>query len=217
MNKEVLERWETLKIKEGIFRFSCGGDSMSDTEIVFQDENNNEFEDAELSSYFEDEVYRNVTFYEASDGHYMGESGNVYITLCDDGDAFDYMKSAQSEWSEFSNGEMLCEVNEDEVKFLTEYIDTMSDADWNGMVTIYKKDFILKPEHEKMIVDLHEKFADCANCYEPEDVVGEMSDEPTQYSTAENEGTIGIEFVEKEGKTHVKLYVQCNVYTYTDS
>jgi hypothetical protein len=215
--KETIEHWKKSKIAYAEFQFSCGGDSMNDTEIVFFDAEGNEVADEHsLAGYFEDEVYKEVNFYEASDGHYIGESGVVRIELNDEGDDFYYIKSAQSEWSERYSGEMLCEVTKEEVEFLNEYIGGMSDANWNGRQTDYKKDFILKPEHEKMVEELHEKFQDCANDFVPE-TKGEMSGDSTQYNTAEDEGEMGVEFVEQEGKTFVKLYVICEVYEYTDA
>jgi len=215
--KQIISDWKKLSIAYAQFEFNCGGDSMGDTEITFFDEQNNEVEDnCGLAGYFDDEVYRNVTFYDTSDGHYMGESGHVDIRLNDEGDGFEYTKCAQSEWSELVEGIMLCEVTKEEAEFLNEYIGGMSDANWNGEQTDYKKDFILKPEHEEMVSNLHEKFSDCANEFEPE-TTGEPSDEPVQYNTAKDEGEMGVEFDEHEGKIHVKLYVACNVYMYTDS
>jgi hypothetical protein len=215
--EKIIQDWKKSKIAYAEFQFSCGGDSMNDTDLVFFDSEGNKVADEhDLTGYFEDEVYKHIDFYEASDGHYMGENGVVHIELNDEGDDFEYTKSAQSEWCERYSGEMLCEVTKEEVEFLNEYISGMSDASWNGRQTDYKKDFILKPEHEEMVEELHEKFQDCANGFAPE-TKGEMTDEPTQYNTAEDEGEMGVEFVEQEGKTFVKLYVNCEVYEYTDA
>lgn len=215
--QDIIEKWKELKIVQGDFRFNCGGDSMGDTETWFENESGEEFQDSDLGSYFENEVYNHVQFYEASDGHYMGESGNVYITLNDEGDDFEYTKSAQSEWCERYSGEIECEVTEEEAKFLTEYIGAMSQTNWNGKQTDYKKDFILTDEHEQMIEGLHTKFEDSANEWQPEDMKGEFVEDSTTYNTAEDEGEVELTLTEREGKHFVKLYVGCEVYEYTDA
>lgn len=215
--KTIISDWKKSKIARAEFKFSCGGDSMGDTEILFFDAEDKEVADKHgLANYFDNEVYRRVRFYEASDGHYMGESGVVHIELNDEGDDFEYVKSARSEWCERCGGEMFCEVTKEEVEFLNEYIGGMSDANWNGRQTDYKKDFILKPEHEGMVEELHEKFRICAIDFDPE-TEGELSDDSTQYNTTESEGEMGVEIIEQEGKTFVKLYVSCDVYKYTDA
>jgi hypothetical protein len=214
---QEIKDWKKQNIAYAEFQFSCGGDSMNDTDLLFYNEQGDVVnETCGLSAYFENEVYNEVSFYEASDGHYMGENGVVRIELSDEEDEFHYMKSAQSEWCERYNGELECEVTEDEVKFLTEYIGGMSDASWNGRQTDYKKDFVLTDEYEEMIDDLHTKFQDCADEFAPE-TKGERTDDSTTYNTAEDEGAVGLTITQKEGKHFVKLYVECEVYEYTDS
>ena len=215
MDKQILERWKYLKIRQGDFKFNCGGDSMGDTEIVFEDENGNVFEDAELANYFEDEVYRNVTFYEASDGHYMGESGNVYITLNDEEDDFEYSKSAQSEFSEQYSDEMLVPLTDDEYQVLSKYVSGMSNSNWGGEAVDYKVDFILTPEIEKVIEGLFNKFDEAAKTYEPE-CSGEIQEDSYTYVTLADERT-EMKFVDVGGEMNVELHVTCDVYEYRDS
>jgi hypothetical protein len=216
--EQTIKRWNDLKITQGRFEFNCGGDSMGDTQMYFKSSlYEDEFEDAELANYFEDAVYKKVEFYEASDGHYMGEAGNVFITLNDDGNDFDYNKSAQSEWCNTIEGEMLCEVTEDEANFLNEYIAGMSFTGWNGNQSDYKKDFILTDEHEVLIDELHTKFADCANDFEPE-AEGESDGENTSYNTSQDDGSEPqVTIIEQDGKHYVKLFVACSMYQYTDA
>jgi hypothetical protein len=220
--QEIIEKWKAQKIAYAEFHFSCGGDSMNDTNLLFHDEKGEVVEfafatdESGLTDYFDNEVYNQVQFYEASDGHYMGESGIVRIELSDEEDDFIYTKSAQSEWCERYSGETLCEVTKEEADFLTEYIGGMSHTNWNGVGTDYKKDFILTEENEEMIKELHDKFQDCANDWTPEHK-GEITDDSVNYNTAEDEGENGLEIVEQEGKLYVKLYVDCEVYEYSDS
>ena len=100
--QEAIKTWKDLGVARANFEFSCGGDSMNDYSVTLEDANGNSIESAELRDYFENETFRNVQFYEASDGHYMGEAGTVEITLNEDDEEpfFDYFKNAQSEWSE---------------------------------------------------------------------------------------------------------------------
>ncbi len=214
---QEIKDWKEQNIAYAEFQFSCGGDSMNDTDLLFYNEKGEIVnETCGLSAYFDNEVYNRVQFYEASDGHYMGENGIVHIELSDEEDDFIYMKSAQSEWCERYNGEIECEITEDEAKFLTEYIGAMSHTNWNGKGTDYKKDFVLTDEHEKMIEHLHESFQDCANDWTPEHK-GEITDDSVNYNTAEDEGEVELTITQKEGKHFVKLYVDCEVYEYTDS
>jgi hypothetical protein len=215
MDKQILERWKDLKIKQGDFKFNCGGDSMGDTELTFEDEAGNVFEDTELANYFEDEVYRNVTFYEASDGHYMGESGNVYITLNDEEDDFEYSKSAQSEYCETESGVVLVPLTDKEFEVLNEYVGGMANSDWNGESVDYKKDFILTDDIQETISELQTKFTDYADTFQPE-TKGEVREDSYSYSTANDDET-DMEFEDVEGVKHLKLNVRCEVYIYQDS
>ena len=76
--------WKENKIHECIMEFSCGGDSMNDYDFKFYDKKGKEIVCVELKDFFEDEVFRRVEFYVNSDGHYIGEFGQVVITLNDE-------------------------------------------------------------------------------------------------------------------------------------
>jgi hypothetical protein len=216
--EQIIKDWKKAGIIRAEFRFTCGGDSMGDTELVFFNGSDTQVEDEfGFTSYFEDEVYKHVSFYEASDGHYMGESGVVHIELNDEDDDFEYIKSAQSEWSNTYSDEMLCEITTKEAEFLTEYVAGMSNSDWNGGRIDYKKDFILTDEIEKMVDELHQKFAECSNEFEPE-TDGEISSDSIQYNTMQEDGNEpNIVFINTDDKVYVKLFVSCQVYEYTDA
>jgi len=66
---EAIKLWKELNIDRCEMEFSCGGDSMNETEYTLYDKEDNEVESEELADYFENEVYKNVEFYEVSDGH----------------------------------------------------------------------------------------------------------------------------------------------------
>jgi len=210
--QEIIKKWNEANISYAEFQFSCGGDSMNDTSLSFYDVDGNVVDESgNLESYFEDEVYKNVQFYEASDGHYIGESGCVRIELSDEGDEFYYTKSAEAEWSENKSGEVLVPITDEEFKILDEYILGMANSSWNGASVDYKKDFILTDELEVAIKDLQDKFENHSYDFQPE-TRGEVEDESHRFNT-----TNEMEFVYVDGVRHLKLFVECNCIEYTDS
>jgi len=214
--QEIIKKWNEANISYAEFQFSCGGDSMNDTSLSFYDVDGNVVDESgNLESYFEDEVYKNVQFYEASDGHYIGESGYVRIELSDEGDEFYYTKSAEAEWSENKSGEVLVPITDEEFKILDEYILGMANSNWNGASVDYKKDFILTDELEVAIKDLQDKFENHSYDFQPE-TGGEVEDESHRFNTT-NEDTMQMEFVYVDGVRHLKLFVECNCIEYTDS
>ena len=214
--QEIIKKWNEANISYAEFQFSCGGDSMNDTSLSFYDVDGNVVDESgNLESYFEDEVYKNVQFYEASDGHYIGESGYVRIELSDEGDEFYYTKSAEAEWSENKSGEVLVPITDEEFKILDEYILGMANSSWNGASVDHKKDFILTDELEVAIKDLQEKFENHSYDFQPE-TGGEVEDESHRFNTT-NEDTMQMEFVYVDDVRHLKLFVECNCIEYTDS
>ena len=214
--EQTIKDWKEKGIAYAEFNFSCGGDSMNDTQLNFYDKNGNGIDDVgDLEGYFEDEVYRNVNFYEASDGHYIGESGVVRIELSDEEDLFCYSKSAQAEWSETKSGVVLVPITDEEFNLLNDYILGMANSSWNGDSVDYKKDFILTDEIEQAVKDLQEKFEHFAETFEPE-TNGEYEDDSTRYNTT-NEDTMQMEFVNVNDVRHLKLFVECNCIEYSDS
>ena len=97
--EKIIKLWKELGVTHIDFEFCCGGDSMNDTTLNIH-KGDEIIENNELETFFDNEVYKRVEFYVNSDGHYQGESGNVLIELNDEGDDFNFMKSAQSEWCE---------------------------------------------------------------------------------------------------------------------
>ena len=71
--EKIIEIWKKENIAQAVFNFYCGGDSMGDTDLSFEDSEGIriEFSDTKnedtLATYFDNEVYNNVSFYEASD------------------------------------------------------------------------------------------------------------------------------------------------------
>jgi hypothetical protein len=189
---EIIELWKKLDIQRCEMEFSCGGDSMNETDFTFYDSQDKQVDADELESYFENEVYNQVEFYEVSDGHYMGEFGQVVITLEDDDDEpfFQYDKQSQSEWEEREIEVMKYDLTDSEVKFLTEKVDSIVGGE-DGQAINYKTDCVLSDEEEELSEKLLQDIADAANEYDFQDADGEPQDWFT-FSTDTGEGEIEI-------------------------
>lgn len=155
MTKEqAIQLWKDNDVSKVTFEFNCGGDSMNETQVYIYNSADEEIECSELSDYFDDQVYNNVDFYENSDGVYMGESGNVYITLDEEELEFEYMKESEEEWCEHTPFTEKINLTDEEVEFIEKYVSdinaNMSEDDIN---INYKVDFIQTDE----LVALEEK------------------------------------------------------------
>jgi len=175
MVKKIIKIWKEKNIDHVDFDFSCGGDSMNDTDVQIYNKEGNNVEDKEIEDYFQEKTYDNVEFYVNSDGHYQGEFGVVTITLNEDKDGFDYSKSSSTEWSESSISEVGIELTENEAQFVSNYVLNINGGNGDCQ-TNYKKDFILTDEEEETQKELEEKICDFARRYAPDECVGELDD-----------------------------------------
>ena len=205
--QDAIKLWKKKKISHAEFSFSCGNDSMDDTDLTFYKEGK-EVKSKELSDYFEDAIYDNVEFYENSDGYYIGEQGTVTIQLNEEGDDFDYDKSSTSEYDKTEDDIIHFELTKEQAQFLEEYVSDMSGGEWDGDIINYKKDFILTEEHEEMIEELHSEFMSFTENWTLE-LDYEPRDESAHYEMKK--------VVEKEdGKFYAELEVSCGLYFYED-
>jgi len=194
---EIIELWKKLDITKGEFIFSCGGDSMGETEFRFWNSKNEEVESSELEDYFESEVYSEVEFYEVSDGHYMGEYGQVEIILEDDDEDkdewyFSYDKQSQSEWEERFVEVMKYELTDSEVKFLTEKVSSIVGGE-DGEAINYKTDCVLSDEEEELSEKLLKDLSNAADEYEFEGADGEAQEWFVFTTSIDDEDEIIIE------------------------
>ena len=175
---KAIELWHKNNIRECDCEFSCGGDSMNDTTFTFYDKNgdkvNNE-DTAGIEAFFEDDMYRKVEFYVNSDGHYMGEFGNVMIEVDDDEKQFTYSKSSSSEWSETFTEDVWVELEDNEVEFVKKYVGSIVGGTDDGMIN-YNVDFYLTDEMEEIEEDLIAKLSDEAEASEFDDIDGEYGE-----------------------------------------
>jgi hypothetical protein len=156
----AIDVWKKNNISSARFNFSCGGDSMGDTQLEYFVKNESslftEGELPDLDNYFNDVIYREVDFYENSDGHYMGESGYVEITFDDDEKEFSYYKDAYEEWSEEISNDFKVELTKEQADFLREYVSSIEIDNYNGNSFSYKKDLIFDDEKRNLVDEIDE-------------------------------------------------------------
>jgi hypothetical protein len=175
MKTEMIKLWQDNNVEKCVMNFSCGGDSMNDTEFNLYDKDDNVIQCQELTGYFENQVYNEVNFYEASDGHYQGEYGTVTITLEDDGDGelyFSYDKQSNSEWSEQFTENVDVELTDEEVEFVKTKVLNIVGGDDGGVIN-YKEDCILTDEEEKVGEEMLGRLSTIADEHEFKNEEGE--------------------------------------------
>ena len=183
--EEIIKIWEEHEIIQVRFEFYCGGDSMGDTMFHFDTDTDEKLPSkvvSQLEGYFDDEVYRNVEFYEASDGHYMGECGNVYIELNEKEDGFYYMKSSESEWNESVDNDIIIKLSDEETKFIKDNVSNINGGYDDRTNFNYSRDFIMTDKLEELINNLTERIDNTMESYVPEYYDGELQ-EWYQFST----------------------------------
>lgn len=187
--QKVIELWKKLEVTSVDFNFSCGGDSMNDTNIEIHTKNG-VIQNDEIENYIDNEVYKNVSFYEASDGHYQGEFGVVEVTMETDEDEayFVYNKSTTSEWSEQQSEVVTISLNKEEVEFIKENVLNINGDDSN-LNFVYKDDVFLTDDKVNMLNELDKKISNTIRHYEVKCEEGELQDYYT-FHTEENNLTI---------------------------
>jgi hypothetical protein len=214
---EVLRLWKELKVEEAVFEFDCGGDSMGDTDLSATDKEGNSIDLGELRSILEDEVYNRVQFYDASDGHYQGESGNVVIIFDEGDDELQFMKSAEAEFSERLSGQFDLKVSDEEYEFLNKYVENINYSPWDSENINYKTDLILTDELESLQQDLIKRIEDESYYIEPEDVPygAERNEDGVSFHTGEDfDDDTTIQLVKKfddatnETNHYLKVWVE---------
>jgi hypothetical protein len=175
-----IQLWKEKGIVKGDFEFQCGGDQMNDTTLTFYNEKGEEVECEELASYIDNEIYNQVEFYVNSDGHYQGESGNVYITLEEDEDeedgaTFVYDKESESEWNESFTEVGYCDLTPAEAEFVKDKIHSIVGGG-DGEAINYKKDCILTDEDEELLKSISDKIEDFAINYQMKESEGEENE-----------------------------------------
>lgn len=204
--EQIIELWNKLNVTSVDFNFSCGGDSMNDTDITINTKNGVITND-EIHDYIDNEVYNQVEFYVNSDGHYQGEFGSVEIILEDEGEDFVYNKSSQSEWNEQLTEVVKVGLTDTEIKFIKENILQIVGED-SRMDFVYKEDIFLTDEAEQFVADLHKKIENGIANNEPSVDEGELQD----YNSFNTEDEIVI-----NADNELEIEVHYSVTIYRDS
>jgi hypothetical protein len=212
--------WKQLEIARCEMNFSCGGDSMNDYDFNFYKANNEEVESSVLEDYFESEVWKNVEFYEASDGHYMGEAGVVLIQLDEDDEdnpQFYYAKDAESEWQETIDRVASMPITEDYRRFLNEKVESVIGGDGEGIN--FKEDTILSNEDVEIMEKLQNDIRNFAEEFDFE-FEGEQNDW-FRFTTnlADSNGDVEFEAdtIQYDENGNLLVLIEKSFYTYTPS
>lgn len=165
--KEIIRIWKECGVHEAEFHFDCGGDSMNETSWVFLDSKGETIDSSSLSvveSQLESDVYDNIQFYETSDGHYLGESGTVNVTLNDEENDFDMYKSSTEQWSETLSVDQEIDISEELGVLLHKKIDSIVSVDGWGIRSglgeterNYKEDCIITDREEELISEFESR------------------------------------------------------------
>ena len=202
--KTIEQIWTEMGVDHAVFEFSCGGDSMNETQLNFYDKDGNlvalGLDPDNLSGAVDNEVYDNVTFYECSDGHYLGESGEVRISMGDDG-VLEYTKSATSEFSEWVTEVVEFTINKDVWSRILRVVENIS-GDTHGHWDInYKEDCILDDADIDAINSFVKSIQEEKVEYDIElgdgmEIVEESEDENFQFDSSEqsDEGFLSVKF-----------------------
>ena len=197
--EEAIALWKEQGIERVEMEFYCGGDEMGDYSFRYYNADDVELDEVkELFDYFDEEVFKKIDFYVNSDGHYMGESGSVHITI-DDSDNedidFDYVKSAQSEWNESLTNTLSVTLNEEQINYVKEFISSINGGSDENTQFNYSKDFIMTDEHERIEKEIGTIIDDITSDYEPdtENEVGEWFNYQNEEPMFDDDNTLLIE------------------------
>jgi len=214
--QEAVNKWKELSISRAEFEFDCGGDSMNDTTINFYDKKDKIIENSDLETYFDDQVYKNVNFYEASDGHYQGERGVVHIELEDSDEIetehfFTYSKSAESEFNEQYTETIYIDLTDEQATFITKNVSNINGGESDRATFNFSRDFIMTDRDDEIMVELTELIDNTACEYDFENAQGEQLDWYS-YTTNRDADELTID----EGKLKLEVSRTFVVYTQSD-
>lgn len=201
--EQAINLWKELGVRSVNFNFSCGGDSMNDTDIVILTENGDIKNDV-LWDYFDIEVYNKVEFYVNSDGHYNGENGVVEITL-DEEEGFIYDKSAESEWNEQQTESVFIKLTDAEQEFIRKNILNINGEESN-LEFVFKGDVFLTDEDEVFLEKFKERILEEIENNQPVIDEGELQEYYT-YNTEEDNLKIT-----EDGKIEIIVNYSVTVY-----
>ena len=192
---EAIALWKEQGIERVEMEFYCGGDEMGDYSFTYFNTDEEVVECKELDTFFDEEVFNRIEFYVNSDGHYMGESGNVHITLDDAEIDFDYVKSSESEWNESLSNTLSVTLNDEQINYVKEFISSINGGSDEFTQFNYSKDFIMTDEHERIEKEVGDILDTITSEYEPEteNEVGEWFNYENQVPMFDTDNTLLID------------------------
>lgn len=215
--EQAIAEWKELNIDKCEVEFDCGGDDMGDTEFHF-------FSNGvivtnvsqELQDFVENKMYDNVTFYQNSNGHYIGESGTVMVGLEEDDEEpyFVYSKSSTAEYSEIIHTFINVELTKEQVDFIKKNVTNIFGNFDEETQIVYKHDFILTDNDEMVEDELKTLLFDTAEGTYPDIQDDSEVQEWFAFSAVDEEHNIE-ELTIKADK--LKIMVRRNVTTYEPS
>lgn len=109
----IKELFTSGKVDKIVWNYQAGGDSLNDySNNFYLNDEEVTVEDIDVSDY----VLDIIDIADTSDGHYLGEFGNVIITLEDD--ELQVVKDYQTEWSVSEDEVMYISVSEKQIEIL---------------------------------------------------------------------------------------------------
>ena len=198
--EEAIALWNNKGIVRAEMEFYCGGDEMGDYSFTYFNDDDELVECDELYPFFDDDVFKRVEFYVNSDGHYIGESGNVHITL-DDLELdnveinFYYDKSSESEWNESLTNTLSVTLNEEQINYVKEFVSSFNGGSDESSNFNYSKDFIMTDEHERIEKEIGDILDTITSEYEPdtENEVGEWFNYQNEEPMFDDDNTLLVE------------------------
>lgn len=186
--KKLLNEFKEKGISYAIFTYDAGNDSFNDMVLDFYDTNDKllEINDSGFETLVEDLIFKNCTFYEASDGHYMGESGTVTISIEEDDDEeyFNFDKDTKYAYNENILSEIEIILTPIQLDFVENYVSNINGETYSDVNINYKTDFIINNERQIIINELCDLIEQKTSEFIPEDILD--LDEYYDYDSSEN-------------------------------
>jgi hypothetical protein len=156
---QIKELFTSGKVDKIVWNYQAGGDSINDYSNTFY-LNGEEVttEGIDVSDY----VLDVVDIAEASDGHYLGEFGNVIITL--EGDELHVIKDYQTEWNVSEDEVMYVSLNEEQIEVFKK-IKSFTVSTYEQVLDEieFKEDIYITSKIETTITDVIENAIDKAD------------------------------------------------------
>lgn len=208
--KEQIRIWKEQGVAKAVFNYDCGNDSFNYYSTTFLDKNGKDITEQceEIHGDIETSVFNNYTFYDASNGHYIGEGGDVFVTLNEDGDDFSYNKVFKTQWNESLTGVDYLELDDETLSLIADKIANINggnDGDEGNIAVNYKRDCILSDRELELIKTLKKSIYEIASEFEDySDATGEVDYEWFTFNTAKARSELSLEIIEEN---KLKIYV----------